>query len=106
MSKLKKVTYCQSCGQSNPWVMETKSSLLQKPKFCTSCGTNLSTGQKPAASVKEVAAAIEVEEEEISISRDIPPLELDMQASYFPRRDSQTLGSLVKPAQDSGEEDT
>ena len=106
MSKLKKVTYCQSCGQSNPWVMETKSSLLQKPKFCTSCGTNLSTGQTQAAPIKEVAAAIEVEEEEISISRDIPHLELDMQASYFPRRDSQTLGSLVKPAQDSGEEDT
>ena len=65
MSKLKKVTYCQSCGQSNPWVMEAKSSLLQKPKFCTSCGINLSTGQKPAAPIKEVAAEIEVEEEEI-----------------------------------------
>jgi hypothetical protein len=106
MSKLKKVTYCQSCGQSNPWVMETKSSLLQKPKFCTSCGTNLSTGQKPAAPVKEVAAAVEVEEEEISISRDIPPLELDMQACYFPKRDSQTLGNLVSPVPKKDEEDT
>ena len=106
MPELKKVTYCQSCGHSNPWVMEAKSSLLQKPKFCTSCGTNLSTGQKPAASKEEVAAEIEVEEDEISISRDIPPLELDMQASYFPKKDSQPLGNLVKPVSDTGEEDT
>ena len=106
MSKLKKVTYCQSCGQSNPWVMETKSSLLQKPKFCTSCGTNLSTGQKPAATIPEAAAEIEVEEDKVSISRDIPPLELDMQASYFPRRDSQTLGNLVNPVPRADEQDT
>ena len=103
MSKLKKVTYCQSCGQSNPWVMQSKASLLQKPKFCCSCGTDLVTGQKPA---KEVPARkIEVEEEDIPIPLNIPPLELDMEASYFPKRDSQTLGSLVDPAR-TGEEDT
>tara|TARA_B100000131_G_scaffold307474_1_gene335692 strand:- start:43 stop:369 length:327 start_codon:yes stop_codon:yes gene_type:complete len=106
MSKFNKVTYCKNCGGSNPWVMEAKSSLLQKPKFCTSCGTNLSTGQKPAASIKEVAAAVEVEEEEVSISRDIPPLELDLQECYFPKRDSQALGNLLKPVpkQDAQEE--
>ena len=104
MSKLKKVTYCQSCGQSNPWVMEAKSSLLQKPKFCSSCGANLATGRKPAQATSE---KVEIkEDEDISIPSNIPPLELDMKASYFPKRDSQPLGNLVKPVPDTGEEDT
>ena len=103
MPKLKKVTYCQSCGQSNPWVMQSKTSLMQKPKFCCSCGINLVTGQKP---VEQVAASeAEGEEEYTPIPTNIPPLELDMEASYFPKRDSQTLGSLVDPAR-TGEEDT
>lgn len=105
MSKLKKVTYCQSCGHSNPWVMEVKSSLLQKPKFCSSCGANLATGRKPAQAVPEKVEAKE-EDEHISIPSNIPPLELDMKASYFPKRDSQPLGNLINPVPDTGEEDT
>tara|TARA_R100000742_G_C4248052_1_gene66708 strand:- start:440 stop:763 length:324 start_codon:yes stop_codon:yes gene_type:complete len=107
MSKLKKVTYCKSCGQSNPWSLDRKSSLMQRPKFCCSCGSNLLTGQKPVENLNTEAETHEEDEEIVSISSNIPPLELDMQACYFPKRDSQALGSLVKPAKDAGEnEDT
>ena len=75
--------------------------------FCCSCGSNLLTGQKPVENLNTEAETHEEDEEIVSISSNIPPLELDMQACYFPKRDSQALGSLVKPAKDAGEnEDT
>jgi hypothetical protein len=104
MSKFNKVTYCKNCGQSNHWVLEAKKGLLQKPTFCSSCGTNLLTGKKP---VNRKSDVIKIEEDkDVHISTDIPPLELEMDACYFPTRDSQSLGSLLKPAPEQKDEDT
>jgi hypothetical protein len=103
MSKFNKVTYCKNCGQSNSWALEAKKGLLQKPTFCSSCGTNLLTGKKPAKRQPDV---IEVEEDEdVHISTDISPLELDLNACYFPTRDSQSLGNLMKPVPEQKNED-
>ena len=93
MSKFKKVTYCKSCGGPNHWLIEGGSSLPKKPKFCASCGCNLTTGEKRQ---QKVVAEEEIEKD-IEIPANIPPLELDMEASYFPKRDSQSLGHMITP---------
>ena len=103
MSKYNKVTYCKSCGSSNKWNLSSKNSLLEKPKFCCSCGCDLITGQKAKAKVKkrkkeDLEGAFEEEEEPYTpLPSNIPPLELDEEACYFPKTDSQSLGNLVSP---------
>ena len=98
MSKYNKATYCKNCGASNSWALNRKSSLLEKPKLCNSCGSNLIT-RKIAKKRKEESKEIEEIEEDadIVISTDIPPLELDEGNCYFPTLDSQTIGNLVAP---------
>jgi hypothetical protein len=101
MSKYNKVTYCKSCGASNKWNLNSKNSLLEKPKFCCSCGCNLVTGQKAKVEKRkkeDLEGAFEEEEEPYTpLPSNIPPLELDEEACYFPKTDSQSLGNLVSP---------
>ncbi len=101
MSKYNKVTYCKSCGSSNKWNLNSKSSLLEKPKFCCSCGSNLITGEKAKVEKRkkeDLKAAFEEEEEPYTpLPSNIPPLELDEEACFFPKTDSQSLGNLVSP---------
>jgi hypothetical protein len=97
MSKYKKVTYCNKCGSSNPWVLSKASSLLESPNFCSSCGTSFN-GSVPKPETKEIEAENqEIEEELIKISTDIPPLELDIEGCVFGSKNSQTLSNLMKP---------
>lgn len=98
MSKYNNITYCVSCGSANAWSFSKKDSLLNKPKFCSSCGCNLITGKtakkkKGAQKVKKEAT----EDEDVIISTNIPPLELDEKDCFFPQVDSQSLGNLVAP---------
>jgi len=104
MSKYNKVTYCKSCGASNNWSLSKKTSLLEKPKFCNSCGCNLITGKIAEKGTEEGKNTTE-EDGDVPIPDNIPPLELDMSASYFPKMDSQSLGNLVSPAFKENEED-
>lgn len=104
MSKYNKATYCKNCGASNSWALNRKSSLLKKPKFCNSCGSNLITGKIAEKGTKETKNT-EEEDEDVAIPDNIPPLELDMNASYFPKMDSQSLGNLVSPAFKENEEE-
>ena len=104
MSKYNKVTYCKSCGASNDWSLSKKTSLLEKPKFCNSCGSNLITGRIAKKRTEEVKN-IKEEDDDVAIPDNIPPLELDMDASYFPKMDSQSFGNLVSPAFKENEEE-
>ena len=98
MSKYSKATYCKNCGASNNWALNRKSSLLEKPKFCNSCGSNLITGKKVKKRKEEPKKIEDMEEDcDIVISTDIPPLQLDESNCYFPTLDSQTIGNLVAP---------
>jgi len=97
MSKYSKVTYCKSCGASNNWSLNKRTSLLEKPKFCNSCGSNLITGKQAQKGTEELKNT-EEDDQDVAIPDNIPPLELDMSASYFPKLDSQSLGNLVSPA--------
>jgi len=100
MPKYIKVTYCKNCGSSNEWILKKGQTLMEKPKFCSSCGTNLSTGKKEKGKKQEKKVEAKVEElteEQISISRDIPPLELEEESCYFGGKIISSLGNLVSP---------
>mgnify|MGYP003632427139 CR=1 FL=1 len=101
MSKYNKVTYCRSCGASNNWNLEKKTSLLKKPKFCSSCRSDLITGK---VIEKRRGKSEKVEEKDFVMPTNIPPLEIDIGASYFPKLDSQSLGNLVSPSFKEDEE--
>ena len=73
---------------------------MEKPKFCSSCGTNLSTGKKRKEKKQEKKIEANIEEpteEQISISKNIAPLELEEGSCYFGGRIISTLGNLVSP---------
>jgi len=73
---------------------------MEKPKFCSSCGCDLSTGKKPKKNKQKKKIKAEAEEpveKEISISRNIPPLELEEEGCYFGNKTVSTLGNLVSP---------
>lgn len=93
MPKYNKVAYCKVCGASNNWSLHKKTSLLEKPEFCGSCGCNLATGKKAEKKEKKPKEAVE----DVIISTNIPPLELDEESCYFPEVDSQSIGNLVAP---------
>jgi hypothetical protein len=105
MSKYNNITYCVSCGSANAWSFSKKGSLLNKPKFCSSCGCNLITGKitKKKKELQEVEEEA-MEDEDVVISTDIPPLELDEAGCFFPQVDSQSLGNLVAPVLKEEEE--
>ena len=96
MSKYIKKSYCKNCGASNDWINDEKTHLLEKPKFCGSCGCNLTTGKKPKQK-KEVATEAKRKKPKPTISQDIPPLELDEEHCFFSNSNSQPLGKLVEP---------
>ena len=105
MSKYNKAAYCKNCGASNSWALNRKKSLLEKPKFCNSCGSNLITGERAKRRKEKIEETEEIEEDsDIVVSTDIPPLELDEGDCYFPTLDSQTIGNLVAPPFKEGEE--
>lgn len=104
MSKYKKVTYCSSCGNSNPWVLSKASSLLEAPNFCSSCGVSFKGAAKKPEK-KEVTAETEEVEETIEISTNIPPLELDIEGCVFGAKKSQTLSNLMRPVPEESPED-
>jgi hypothetical protein len=104
MSKYKKVTYCSSCGNSNPWVLSKASSLLEAPNFCSSCGVSFKEAAKKPEK-KEVKAETEEAEEAIKISTNIPPLELDIEGCVFGTKNSQTLSNLMRPVPEESPED-
>ena len=73
---------------------------MEKPKFCSSCGCDLSTGKKPKKKKQEKKIEAKIEEpieEEVLISRNIPPLELEEENCYFGNKIISTLGSIVSP---------
>ena len=104
MSKYKKVTYCDQCGCSNPWVLSKVSSLMESPNFCCSCGKPL---KKQALKKEENKAKTIIEEERESfvIPDDIEPLELDIEACVFGAKNSQPLSNLLKPVPQEKPED-
>tara|TARA_R100000742_G_C4256776_1_gene74639 strand:+ start:351 stop:680 length:330 start_codon:yes stop_codon:yes gene_type:complete len=107
MSKYKKVTYCSSCGNSNPWVLSKASSLLEAPNFCSSCGASFKGAAKKLEKREVKAETEETEEveETIEISTNIPPLELDIEGCVFGAKKSQTLSNLMRPVPEESPED-
>ena len=100
MPKYIKATYCKNCGSSNEPSLKKGSSLMEKPKFCSSCGSDLSTGEKPKKKKQKKKIEAETEElveEQISISTNIPPLELEEESCHFGSKIISTLGNLVSP---------
>ena len=100
MPKYIKATYCKNCGSSNEPSLKKGSSLMEKPKFCSSCGCDLSTGEKPKKKKQKKKIETEAEEpveEQISISTNIPPLELEEESCHFGGKIISTLGNLVSP---------
>lgn len=108
MSKYKKVTYCNKCGSSNPWLLPKTSSLLECPKFCSSCGISFK-GDSPKKDNEKADAEEPLNREEkeqlARISTNIPPLELDIEGSIFGAKKSQTLSNLIKPVPEESPED-
>jgi len=106
MSKYKKVTYCDQCGCSNPWVLSKVSSLMESPNFCSSCGKPLKGQDSQKEENKAKTEAISEKEEELPvIPNDIPPLELDIEACVFGAKNSQPLSNLLKPVPQEKPED-
>ena len=106
MSEYKKVTYCDQCGCSNPWVLSKVSSLIESPNFCSSCGKPLKGQDLKKEGNKAKAEAITEEEEELHVIPDnIPPLELDIGACVFGAKNSQPLSNLLKPVPQEKPED-
>jgi len=100
MPKYVKATYCKNCGSSNEPSFEKGSSLMEKPKFCSSCGCDLSTGKKPKKKKQKKKVKAEAEEtvkKKVLISKNIPPLELEEESCYFGDKNISTLGNLVSP---------
>ncbi|MAH45183.1 hypothetical protein CMI37_05105 [Candidatus Pacearchaeota archaeon] len=100
MPKYIKATYCKNCGSSNEPSFKKGSSLMEKPKLCSSCGYDLSTGKKPKKKKEKKKIEAEIEEpteKPIPISIDIPPLELEEEGCYFGNKIVSTLGNLVSP---------
>lgn len=100
MPKYVKATYCKNCGSSNEWTLKKENSLMTKPKLCSSCGCDLSTGKKlkkKKQKKKNKAKIEEPAEKEVLISRNIPPLELEEENCYFGNKIVSTLGNLVSP---------
>ena len=106
MSKYKKVTYCNTCGSSNPWVLSKSSSLLEAPNFCSSCGASFKgAAKKPEKREAKAKAGNEEVEKAIEISTNIPPLELDMEGCVFGAKKSQTLSNLMRPVPEESPKD-
>ena len=100
MPKYVKATYCKNCGSSNEWTFNKGKSLMSKPKLCSSCGHDLLTGKKPKkkkTKAKTKAKTEEPVERKVSISRNIPPLELEEEGCHFGNKVVSTLGNLVSP---------
>ena len=100
MPKYVKATYCKNCGSSNEWTFKNKGSSIVKPEFCSSCGRNLLTGERPKKKKKKnkiEAGTEEPAEKPTPISMDIPPLELEEEDCYFGNKVVSTLGNLVSP---------
>jgi hypothetical protein len=100
MPKYIKATYCKNCGSSNEPSFEKGSSLMEKPKFCSSCGCDLSTGKKPKKKKQKKKVKAETEEtveREALMYGNIPPLELEEESCYFGSKNISTLGNLVSP---------
>ena len=96
MPKYVKATYCKNCGSSNEWAFNKGKSLMSKPEFCSSCGYDLLTGKKPKKK-KTKAKTEKPVERKVSISRNIPPLELEEEDCHFGNKVVSTLGNLVSP---------
>ena len=100
MPKYVKATYCKNCGSSNEPSLGKGSSLMEKPKFCSSCGCDLSTGKKPKKKKQKKKIKAETEEpaeRRTPISMNIPPLELEEESCHFGNKVVSTLGNLVSP---------
>ena len=105
MPKYVKATYCKNCGSSNEWAFENKGSSIIKPKFCSSCGCDLLTGEKPKKKKKKKIEA-EIEEpaqKPTSISMNIAPLELEEESCHFGNKVVSTLGNLITPPKETPE---
>ena len=92
--------YCMNCGA----LMEFQAG--NKPKFCSSCGANTSTGK--VAPVKKVVAKpvveqvnLEDEEENLSVP-EISGLDFDIQGSLKVQKAS--IGDLMSVSDESGNE--
>ena len=96
MPKYVKATYCKNCGGSNEWAFKKGRSLMAKPKLCSLCGYDLSTGKEPKKK-KTKAKTEEPVKRKVSISRNIPPLELEEENCYFGNKIVTPLGNLVSP---------
>ncbi len=103
MNKYIRKSYCKNCGSANDWVNDKKTHLLEKAKFCSSCGCNLTTGEIPEQ--KTEAKQKKRDDQKLAISKDIPPLELDEEYCYFDHPKSQPLGRLVEPIEREPETD-
>jgi hypothetical protein len=97
MSKYLKKSYCKNCGSANSWTNNEKTNLLEKAKFCGSCGCNLTTGEVPKQETKAKQREEKKPESITIIPKDIPPLELDEEHCFFAPKKSQSLGELVEP---------
>ena len=100
MPKYIKATYCKNCGSSNEPSLERGSSLMEKPKFCSSCDCDLLTGKRPKKKKEKKKIKAETEEpveRRAPISMDIPPLELEEESCHFGSKVVSTLGDLISP---------
>lgn len=80
--------YCQKCGAKIEY------SVNAKPKFCHSCGTNLSLGSDVQNKL-DTQEDLEDEGDSTTVPR-ISQLEVDVQSDSLPK---QTLGDIVGTAQ-------
>ena len=104
MSKYLKKSYCKNCGSANSWTNNEKTNLLEKAKFCGSCGCNLTTGEVPKQETKAKQREEKKPESITIIPKDIPPLELDEEHCFFAPKKSQSLGELIEPIEKEPED--